>query len=736
MKRAKLFSILVATLAVLFAGSVSWCAAEVLPTHVDPAIASQRGSETTSQLPAGVSTNWWAKARADIQRSEYRVTWQEKTRVEGLGPAWQAPNRAQNLRTYFTRDGALVIPRTDSNPTWQWGIRLAGWGYEGVLAPVAAAEPVVQGNRVEYRRPQITEWYVNDERGLEQGFTIPAPPATEPAAGGANLVLELALSGGLKANLQDRRVTFTTTRGGVRVIDFGDLRATDAGGRELPSRFAVSGSRLLMVMDGAGATYPLTVDPLATTPSWTAEGDQEYAQFGYSVSTAGDVNGDGYGDVIVGAPYYDHGELTEGAAYVYYGSSGGLSATANWTAEGNQKDALFGCSVSTAGDVNGDGDDDIIIGAYGYGPDQTGGGHVYVYYGSPEGLGPDPDWTVEGDQPQSRFGNSVSTAGDVNGDDFDDVIIGANFYDTAQEDEGAAFVYHGSAEGLSAEASWTAEGDQAGARFGDSVSRAGDVNGDGYDDVIIGASLYDHTEENEGAAFVYHGSGIGLRGSTDEGDPDTPGTAVWNAWGGQAGARFGSSVSMAGKVNDDAYSDVIVGAPHYTNGEPGEGAAFVYHGSEFNGLSAIADWTAEGDQASALFGSSVSTAGDVNGDGFSEVIVGARDYGNGEEAEGAVFIYHGSAVNGLSATADWTVEGDQAHAHFGSSVSTAGDVNGDGFSDVIAGADYFSNGETNEGAAFVYHGSAGGLSAEASWTAEGDQEICTISAFQSRQPGT
>ena len=121
-----------------------------------------------------------------------------------------------------------------------------------------------------------------------------------------------------------------------------------------------------------------------------------------------------------------------------------------------------------------------------------------------------------------------------------------------------------------------------------------------------------------------------------------------------------------------------------------------------------------------MFGYSVATAGDVNGDGFSDVIVGAIWFDNGQTDEGRAFVYHGSA-SGLGLCPAWTAEGDQASALFGYSVATAGDVNGDGYSDVIVGAVQYDNGQTDEGRAFVYHGSSSGLATSAAWTAESNQ---------------
>jgi hypothetical protein len=690
-----------------------------------------RGSSV--KLPPGVSANWWAAVQEDIRRSEYHITWQNHTYLSDLPAAYQAPNRAHNLRTYFTLTGIRVIPRTSATPAWEWGLTLTGYGYAGRVQPVAAAELVVSGNRIEYRRGELTEWYVNDERGLEQGVTLASSPGGRPQ--GSPLQFDLALLGNLTPALSDDGAAIEfTTPDGMRVLRYSDLRAHDATGRELPACLELTQSgithhaspatydatrrtqhALRIIVDDSNAVYPITIDPtltgLSPTPNWTAEGDQADAKFGWSVGTAGDVNGDGYSDVIVGAPGYDNGQVSEGRAFVYHGSAEGLSARADWTAESDQANALFGRSVGTAGDVNGDGYSDVIVGAPNYDNGQVNEGRAFVYHGSAEGLSTRADWTAESDQYRAWFGKSVGTAGDVNGDGYSDVIVGAHWYYDDQEYEGRAYVYHGSAEGLSARADWTAaESDQYAASFGRSVGTAGDVNGDGYSDVIVGAPGYDNGQVNEGRAYVYHGSAAGL--ST---------TANWTAEGDQAWAGLGKSVGTAGDVNGDGYSDVIVGAYGYDHGQENEGRAYVYHGSA-TGLSTRADWTAEGDQARALFGYSVGTAGDVNGDGYSDVIVGASDYDHGQEDEGRAYVYHGSAA-GLSARADWTAEGDQAYARFGWwSVGTAGDVNGDGYSDVIVGAAYYDNGQENEGRAFVYHGSAAGLSTTANWTAEGDRQ--------------
>jgi Na+-transporting NADH:ubiquinone oxidoreductase subunit NqrB len=414
-------------------------------------------------------------------------------------------------------------------------------------------------------------------------------------------------------------------------LSYNKLQAWDARGTTLPARMAPAPGGLAVQVDDTGAHYPITIDPLLTSPAWTADGGQQNANLGEATSNAGDVNGDGFDDIIVASNDYDNGQTNEGRAFVYLGSAAGLSTSPAWTAESDQQQALFGSSVSSAGDVNADGFDDIIVGAYLYDNGQTNEGRAFVYLGSAAGLSTSPAWTAESDQQGAQFGRSVSSAGDVNADGFDDVIVGARRYDNGHTNEGRAFVYLGSAAGLSTSPAWTAESDQQDAYFGVPVSSAGDVNADGFDDVIVGAELYDNGQTNEGRAFVYLGSAAGLSTSP-----------AWTAEGDQQTAYFGKSVSSAGDVNADGFADVIVGAYLYDNGQTNEGRAFMYLGSA-SGLSTSAAWTAESDQQDANFGNSVSSAGDINGDGASDVIVAAYHYDNEQSGEGRVFVFYGEA---------------------------------------------------------------------------------------------
>jgi len=251
----------------------------------------------------------------------------------------------------------------------------------------------------------------------------------------------------------------------------------------------------------------------AVAPDWVLNGETAGDQYGVSVSAAGDVNGDGSDDVLVGACGFDivsHPNV--GKVYLYYGSATGLSVTPAWTASGIQDNQYFGYRVAGVGDLNGNGHDDIAIGSYNY---DGGEGRVYVYYGSDTIPASTADWTAEPNQAGSRFGISVSGIGDVNGDGYDDLIAGADFYTDGTTNEGAAFAWFGSPAGLgdpdtTENADWMAESNQTTRFFAEFLGTPGDVNGDGIDDVAVDSLYYNNAVSNtdpsyrEGKLWAYY----------------------------------------------------------------------------------------------------------------------------------------------------------------------------------------------------------------------------------------
>lgn len=597
----------------------------------------------------------------------------------------QAVNRAQDLRITFTPEGVVAQPRTERDANFRWGLSLRGIGRGERLEEPAVGKPAAKGNRVEVRRGDLVEWYVNDPRGLEHGFTLEARPA-----GTGEIVVELEVTGTLTPTQRadaSNSVEFTTKQGEA-VLCYDHLYVFDADGVTLAATMVPIGNTVRITVDDRAARYPVTIDPLATSPAWTAESDQATSNFGTSVASAGDVNGDGYFDVLVGAPYFDNPHSNEGRLFVFLGSAAGLATTPASTAESNKAETTFGTSVASAGDINGDGYSDVVVGAPTYTNDQNSEGRAYVYLGSANGLAASPAWSIESNQSISNYGFSVASAGDVNGDGATEVIVSAPNGTFGQDDEGRANLYSGSVAGLATTTSWTAESNQVGGNFGRSVASAGDVNGDGFSDVVVGAPKFDAGQTNEGRAYIYLGSATGLVSS-----------ASWTVDGEQNGANLGVSVATAGDVNGDGFADVIVGADGFNAGQVDEGRVYLHMGSA-SGPATTPTWFAESDRTAAAFGASVAPAGDVNGDGFADVILGAPLF-----EKGRAFVYLGSAT-GLAGGPARFVEADQFNSFFAICVAGAGDVNGDGLSDVVVGAPFFTNGQTTEGGAFVYLGTS------------------------------
>ncbi len=621
-----------------------------------------------------------------FRQGEYQVSW-----LAG-DAAYLANNQAQDLNANFLPAGIRVFPQSEADPRWQLGMRLTGWGYLGSVQSLAPGEMVVEGARVEYQRGPLTEWYLNAENGLEQGFTL----ADRPAAlqDGRPLVLEIEIEGDLQPVLtEDRTAVNFIGASGFTELRYGGLSAFDSLGRTLNAWLELASdpldrsvpARLKILVEDDLASYPLLIDPLLSSPVWTAEGNQHWAKFGDSLSSSGDVNGDGYDDLIVGAHLFDSGQVEEGKAFVFFGSASGLSTTAGWTAETGMDNTYFARAVGSAGDVNGDGYDDILI----IGGSDNDPGYIenkaFLYLGSATGLGPNgtttnADWIAETSPTNSQFYFLMNRPGDFNGDGFDDIMIATL---------STVFAWYGGLTGMGdtgtpANADWTAS---AGAGFGHDLGSLGDLTGDGYDDAIIGSM--------EGAiVHVYSGSSGGLLS-----------TPTWTATGTN---YFGLSVS-GGDVNGDGYADALIGDPSGMGRAASSGLVYAWYGSAAGlgdpGTPANADWSESGKDQGSRLGYDMQVVGDVDGDGFDDVVAGMP---NGNTFWGGMQFYHGSP-DGLIHPPSWSVQGAKYNDKYGEVVAPAGDVNGDGYADVAVSAVEFSSdtGYNNEyeGRVYVYPGS-------------------------------
>jgi len=409
-------------------------------------------------------------------------------------------------------------------------------------------------------------------------------------------------------------------------------------------------------------------------PNQTQIGEAEAYGFGWSVSGAGDVNDDGFDDWIVGIHGSRSGPWQPGQAYVYSGRDGSLFY--HFTGEA-PKD-WFGSAVAAAGDINGDGYGDVLVGASGNDAGTFNAGRAYIFLGGPGPfpitMGAGSAYRIfTGSADADYFGTSLSGLGDINGDAVPDIVIGAPSYTAGTPGPGRAFLYSGGTGALIRTLTGQASGDQ----FGASVARAGDVNHDGVEDVIVGARWNDATGSQAGRAYVYSGAtGALLRTFSGQTAGDELGGAVAGAgdvnndgyadllvgavyggngrvyvYSGQSGVLlymhegantehiFGYAVDGAGDVNRDGFADYMVGAP-------GQGRVYLYSGRTGT---LMYSYRGSYQDPSDWFGCALSGASDLNGDGVNDLVTGAcwHDNANGSSAGSAYAYYLGDADGDL-----------------------------------------------------------------------------------------
>jgi hypothetical protein len=564
----------------------------------------------------------------------------------------QAANSRQHLVSNFT---ASEVEMRSGLATWR--MKLEGYGYGAALLPVAAAVPEAEGNRVQYRRGQLTEWYTNGPVGLEQGFTIARPPGQSK---GRELTIALALSGNLVASKDgdDRQLTLKDAAGRP-TLRYSGLQAHDSTGRELPATLDLRGRRLMLRVDDRGARYPVIVDPWVQTAELTASDGGAGDQFGWSVSTSGNT-------IVVGSPFHAVGNsASQGAAYVFVEPANGwtsMTQTAELIASNGDANNFFGSSVAVSGNT-------IVVGADGatvQGNPHQGAAYVFVEPANGwTNMTQTAELTASDGYVGDDFGGSVAISGNSIAVGAPYASIGSNFQ------QGAAYVFvepSGGWTNSTQTAKLTSSDGAANDIFGDSVALDGSLAVVG----ASGASLSGNT--NAGKAYVFIQPGPGWADATQ--------TAELTASDAASDSYFGSSVAVfAGTV--------VVGAPSDFSG-----AAYVF-------LEPTAGWTNTTQSAELtpgavgtllLMGTSVA----LNGNTIMAGAVGATVGGNPYEGLTYVFIQPSNGWADENQNAQLTASDGGSGDYFGRSISTSSTV------EVIAAPFHQIGSNASQGAVYVF----------------------------------
>ncbi|HEX7905729.1 MAG TPA: integrin alpha [Chitinophagaceae bacterium] len=535
---------------------------------------TNNSTSASTDLPDGVSADWFSKASAVIREMEYEFY------PAPQNDHFRVANPKNHIHFLVEPLGYSVreIGDKKEGPGWEVNFIFNGIGREKESLVTAPAFGVIKKkNAITYHAAAIDIEYINNADGLRQNFIIHERPT-----GKGRVMISLALQTDLEVAVDNKRMFFHTAANAKDVkLYYEDLKVWDANGQNLFAQMQLDKKSgiLSIVVDDKNAAYPITVDPLNKTPEWTTSADgilpglltnlqlQVQTLYGYTVTGLGDINGDSYDDVSVSAPgmadvITGTGSLTGvGAVFIYLGSSTGLPVVPSKTLQPTTAvtGALFGLSVD-AGDVSGDGKNDILIGAPMDRYQTTAAGLLgdvnvnvtagKVYYYRSEDLfnvaNPTPflqirlqgnsyfSTIINNISVNSLFGYSVAITNDLNNDGKADIVIGSPAYqgiDLLSLKNGAAFVYYSDNLGTTYPVNLSLPTptllglplfpltNSTGLLFGFSVDGIGDYNMDGNPDVVVGApagidlsSLAGifNGKILAGSAYVYYGNGTGI----------------------------------------------------------------------------------------------------------------------------------------------------------------------------------------------------------------------------------
>lgn len=408
----------------------------------------------------------------------------------------------------------------------------------------------------------------------------------------------------------------------------------------------------------------------------TFDGENAGDYYGTWVRARGDLNGDNYDDIAITANRIDN---NTGRVYVYYGKPNISDIVVDLTLTGEATDNYFGQCVDM-GDVNGDGYDDLVVGAWGY---NDYDGRVYLYYGGTDFDGT-ADKIFEGESGLTSWFGARTYLGDVNGDKYDDLAVGAINWGVhnGYERQGRAYIYYGaSSTNMDTTCDLTYDGEQISNQdYARVMSIGKDVNGDSYGDIVIAAKYWGN---DQGRAYFYYGGN----------PPDTTPSLTFT--GENAGDKFGKYFDV-GDINNDNFADIVLGACRYNRGQ---GRVYIYYGKPRTQMDLDCDLIINGETpAHADFGIGVLIE-DIDNDGIADLLVGGDDYPN-STYRGKMYLYYGSSS--FDTRCDMTFTGEVINSNFGR-LYDAGDLDNDGYPEIVVSAWSYPN-RTYQGRAYIYKG--------------------------------
>lgn len=706
---------------------------------------NQNGSKAMNNIASdNISDNWYNDAVANLQKLAYDFF------PSGNRGSFKLINSKNHIACTVDYNNYTVCNTLQSQNEKPWSVKfvMKGFGRGSSIQSFDQNYTVEKGNAaVVYKTKDAAVEYINNEKGLRQNFLINTRPS-----GKGLLKISLNVNSNLIPVLVHNKLSFFDQGNpSSERLSYTDLNVWDADHKILPARMAYNEqtSELSLLIDDTKSTYPIVVDPINQTPEWTTSADGllsglisstelNTALYGYTVASIGDVNGDGFNDAAVSAPgladiFSGSGTLAGvGAVFVYYGSFTGLSATPNNILQPNTAvaGALFGFSID-AGDVTGDGKNDIIIGA----PLDKYTVHVQTALlgGAPLGTGPlYADVTVSAGKAYIYKSEDLPSA--PNPASFLQIKLGNGFFSP-----GILGIIGNNINVKSL--------------FGFSVAATDDMNNDGKADVVIGCPSYLGTgllDIQSGAAFVYYSNNLSTSTPVQLQVPSLSllGLAqlpVLNS----SGLLFGYSVDGVGDYNNDGQPDLVVGAPAgidlsslggVLSGQFLGGSAYVYYGNGSginSSIGARLQASASGllGNAANLFGYKVKGMKNVNGLHNGKIAVGAPVGGLIPNAlsltiqTGNVQVFQKKASSPAGVvTADQVIESPKStsllqllgtlnlNVLFGASLDNAYDVNCDSYPDLVVGEPLSSGTNISQlqvnavgGSAYIFYGTANGL---------------------------